>query len=235
MPIKVNKIVLYRDLVQSHALETFEYDKQIDYPYLDGQMRPLVHLDGAKPLGLDLIEIPLFNGNGAGKIIADVGPKGLLFLALRPDYWIEELIIEPDDIVADVLYGESGLIYAFPNFTRRNTMAITLRIGEDVEGVFRKISASPQDLNWRQYFVRRALKKAGTTPIEEPKRVFPENMSSMEVAEYLNVAEKTIRNWTHDNKIPYVKLGTAVRYPRKQIEDALAKSEIGRVKQKKKA
>ena len=233
MSIKVRRIVIYRDLGQSHSIETFSYTNEIDYPYLDGETRSLVRLDGASSLGIDLIEIPLFNGRGAGKIIADVGPNGLVFLALRPEYWIEELIVDPDDIVADVLYGESGLIYAFPNATRRNTMAITMRIGEDVEGVFRKISASPQDLNWRQYFVRRALKKAGTTPIEEPKRVFPENMTSKDVAEYLNVAEKTIRNWTHENKIPCVNLGSAVRYPKKQIDEALVKSEIGRTRKKK--
>ena len=235
MSIKVKKIVVFRDLGDSHAIESFEYAKEIDYPYLDGKQRELIQVEGVKPLGIDLIKIPLFNGSGTGKIISDVGPKGLLLLTLRPEYWISELMVDPDDIVADVLYGEHGLIYAFPNSTRRNTIALTIRIAEDVEGVFRKISGSPEDLNWRQYFVRRALKKAGTAPVEEPKRDFPENMTAKDVADYLNVAEKTIRNWTHQNKIPFINLGTSVRYPKKKIDQALAKSEIGRVARRKKS
>ena len=48
-------------------------------------------------------------------------------------------------------------------------------------------------------------------------------MTAEEVAEYINVEIKTIRNWTSENKIRYVKLGSAVRYPRKRIDSWLEK------------
>jgi excisionase family DNA binding protein len=45
-----------------------------------------------------------------------------------------------------------------------------------------------------------------------------ENMTAKEVAKYVNVGEKTIRNWTSEGKIPFVKLGSAVRYPKTRID-----------------
>ena len=53
-------------------------------------------------------------------------------------------------------------------------------------------------------------------------------MTATEVAFYLNVGIKTIRNWTSENKIPYVKLGSAVRYPKTRIDRWLKSKEKSR-------
>jgi excisionase family DNA binding protein len=48
------------------------------------------------------------------------------------------------------------------------------------------------------------------------------------MSKYLNISFKTIQNWTSSGKIPHKKLGSSVRYPKKEIDQALARGEIGR-------
>ena len=50
-------------------------------------------------------------------------------------------------------------------------------------------------------------------------------MTAKEVTLYLNVEIKTIRNWTSENKISYVKLGSTVRYPKTKIDHWLKSKE----------
>ena len=54
------------------------------------------------------------------------------------------------------------------------------------------------------------------------------NMSAKEVADYLGVGSKTIRNWTCEGKIPFVKLGGSVRYPKERIDNWLKTKEKNR-------
>lgn len=54
-------------------------------------------------------------------------------------------------------------------------------------------------------------------------------MNTAEVAEWLNMAPGTIRKWVHFGFIPHVKLGRAVRFSRKDIEQWLQeRTEKGR-------
>jgi excisionase family DNA binding protein len=43
-------------------------------------------------------------------------------------------------------------------------------------------------------------------------------MTVKDVAEYLQIAEKTVRNRVHRNEIPYVKAGAALRFRRAEID-----------------
>ena len=52
-----------------------------------------------------------------------------------------------------------------------------------------------------------------------------ENMTAEQVADYLQVDKKTIRNWTSEGKIPSVKIGSAVRYPKERIDNWLKTKE----------
>jgi excisionase family DNA binding protein len=45
-----------------------------------------------------------------------------------------------------------------------------------------------------------------------------ELMKTDGVARWLNVSESTVRKWVHYGFIPYIKLGGAVRFSRKDIE-----------------
>ena len=56
-----------------------------------------------------------------------------------------------------------------------------------------------------------------------------ELMKTGDVAAWLNVAESTVRKWVHYGFIPHVKLGRAVRFDRKGIEQWLKeRTEKGR-------
>ena len=45
-----------------------------------------------------------------------------------------------------------------------------------------------------------------------------ELMKTDEVARWLSISESTVRKWVHYGFIPYIKLGGAVRFSRKDIE-----------------
>ncbi len=45
----------------------------------------------------------------------------------------------------------------------------------------------------------------------------------VELAEYLGVAPQTIRVWVSQKRIPYLKIGAAVRFSSEQIEEILQK------------
>jgi len=50
-----------------------------------------------------------------------------------------------------------------------------------------------------------------------------------ELSEALKISPRTIRQWTHESYIPYIKIGHSVRFDEKQIQTWLAKrSKAGR-------
>ncbi len=233
MVITVKRIVVYRDFIDNYFIENYKINTVTDYQYLCGVVKDIIPRDKVQNVNFDHIKLSMFNGAGNGKIIVNVGSNGLCYILLRPEYWVEKIIVEPDDVVADIYYGEKGLIYSFYNPTKRGTITISVRIAEDVEGVYRDISSAPNDIHLRQYYIRRALVKFDTSIIQRQIREYPENMTVEDVSEFLNVKKKTIQNWTSEGKIPHLKLGTTVRYPKSKIEEALERGEIGRVKKKK--
>lgn len=54
-----------------------------------------------------------------------------------------------------------------------------------------------------------------------------------ELSQLLKISKKTIYGWVHDNYVPFMKLGGAVRFDEKQIQTWLAKkSKKGRLKRR---
>ncbi len=56
-----------------------------------------------------------------------------------------------------------------------------------------------------------------------PKKEYPENMTAVQAADYLQVEEKTFRNWTSQGKIPSVKISGIVRYKKSEIDKVMEK------------
>ncbi len=203
-----------------HPLET-----EIKFPFVAGKLQELIpkeHQYG-KQSSLELSTIPLFNESGLAKLIPEVGPKGIYYLELRPGHKLRQLVVEPEDVYVDIYIGpEDTLIYSFYNPTRRKTIAITAAIEKDDQKVYSKLKSDSADIYFRQYFIRLAMNE---NDVKKSDTKISENMTAKEVAEYINVGEKTIRNWTSEGKIPFVKLGSAVRYPKTQIDNWLAAKE----------
>ena len=48
-------------------------------------------------------------------------------------------------------------------------------------------------------------------------------MTASQLAVYLQLKEKTIRNLTSEGKLPYLKIGGSVRYNKEEVDAALRK------------
>lgn len=223
MPYKLNKIVFQRERSWGYETYTYDLNTEIDFPYVAGKLNELVPKDSSqiKKYEPEVNDDPLFNESGLTKLIPEVGPKGIYYLELRPGYKLKQLMVDPDEVVVDIFIGPiDTLIYSFYNPTRRNSISITCSLEKDFQ-VYSKIKSDLTDIHWRQYFIRVAK---GNSEEKSESRV-SENMTAEQVAEYLQLDIKTIRNWTSENKIPSVKLGGSVRYPKSRIDNWLKTKE----------
>ena len=233
MSYKLNKIIFQRDYEWGYESYTYDLNTEIEFPFAAGMLQQLVPKDKAqiskyKPV---ISDTPLFNEKGLGKLVPDVGPMGIYYLSLRPEFKLEKLYVEPEDVIPDIYYGghatvektssHKSLIYAFYNPTRRTAINISCRLINDPENIWQKIYAFPDDLYWRQFFIKQAM--AGNVISFESPPVQKELMNQNQIAEYLQVTKKTIQNWTTNGIIPFEKLpGTReVRYRKSDIDEML--------------
>ena len=72
------------------------------------------------------VDRPLFNGAGNTRIVEQIGGIGLLYLELQPELVLNEIFVEPDDIVVDVYYGANTLIYGFYNASDSNVISLNI-------------------------------------------------------------------------------------------------------------
>jgi excisionase family DNA binding protein len=223
MPYKLNKIIFQKDNLQDYETHTRQLNIEIDNPFIAGKLREMFPEENQSCNILELSTSLLYNESGLTKLIPEVGPKVIYYLELKPEHKLKQLVVEPEDVVVDIYFGrEDTLIYSFYNPTRRKSIAITASIEKDDQNVYSKLKSDPKDIYWRQHFVRLAMNKIN---VEKTKTELPTNMTVDEVAEYLQVKKKTIRNWTSEGKIPYVKLGSAVRYRKVQIDNWIVAKE----------
>ena len=223
MPYKLNKIIFQKDNLQDYETHTRQLNTEIDNPFIAGKLREMFPEENQYGNILELSTSLLFNESGLTKLIPEVGPKGIYYLELKPDHKLKQLVVEPDDVVVDIYFGrEDTLIYSFYNPTRRKSIAITAAIEKDDQNVYSKLKSDPKDIYWRQHFVRLAMDKIDN---EKSESKLSEYMTVDEVAKLLKLSTKTIRNWTSEGKIPSVKLGSAVRYRKTQIDNWSAAKE----------
>jgi excisionase family DNA binding protein len=223
MPYKLNKIIFERDWDWGYETYTYDLNTEIDFPFAAGLLQELVPKDKSqirkyKP---EISDTPLFNEKGLGKLVHDVGPKGIYYLELRPDHKLRQLFVEPDEVIVDIYFGaKDTLIYSFYNPTRRNTISITAAIEKDTEGVYSQIKAEPDDLIWRHYFVQRALLSAEKANAQATKtdNIEKEILTADEAANYLRIKKKTLQNYVSERKLKSVKGG---KFRRRDLEEFL--------------
>lgn len=224
MPYQVNKIIHHRDYKTFYQSLEFPLEGTVQYPYIAGEMQSLIP-EGA---GFDItkapvVKKPLFNRAGLCKLAVPVGEGGIYYLELREGHALDQVIVEPAETVVDLYYGEGTLIYAFynPVGTDHDYIILTAKLVDDTEGVYSKIKSDPTDPIWRQYFVRRALVHLDASTPPPPKQ-YPEYMTAIQAADYLQVEVKTIRNWTSQGKIPVSRISGTVRYSKAALDEKMA-------------
>jgi excisionase family DNA binding protein len=227
---KITDILVHLDWVERHGHVKYQYSQPVVSPFLIGSSSRLL-VPPEKLLEAEEISSPLFNEQGFCSIAAAVPRNGMYFLYLRPRHRLAKLIVNPESVVVDLLCDDSErLCYAFFNPTNREAITVTAQLVEDVDGVYRKISAFPDDLTWRQYFIRRAMARSEPKGIHDAEPEYPEIMTANQVASYLGFEAKTIRNWTSEGTIPHKKIGGSPRYLKSEIDDALKQEALGRKK-----
>jgi len=224
MAILVEKIIHIRDYGSHYNRLEFEFCEPKNIEYGSGVFKGIVPEDARLKFDVDLdLKFPLFNEARNAKIIESIGRNGLLYLELQPNQILNEIYLEPYNIISDILYGDGTLIYSFYNSSDDYTISITISKTEDTHNAFSKIKAHATDLEWRQYFIKQAMIKPGVKniPISDP--VIRELMSVDQLADYLQVKKKTIQNWTSKGVIPSCHIGGSVRYRKSEIDRELQK------------
>ena len=169
MPYKLNKIIFQRDYEWGYETYTYDLKAEIEFPFAAGMLQELVPKDKSQisKYSPEISDTPLFNEKGLAKLVPDVGPKGIYYLSLRPGFKLEKLYVEPDDVIIDIYYGghatvektstHKSLIYSFYNPARRTAINISCRLTIDSENIWQKIYTYPDDLYWRQFFIKQAM------------------------------------------------------------------------------
>ena len=221
MSISIKKMIYQRDHGDYYENIEFLLDEVVQFPYVAGEFQSLVPENSqVNKKNTRLIRKPLFNKAGLTKRIINIEPSGLYFLELLPGYKLGHVYVEPEEIIMDIFHGGNAktLIYSFYNPTNRNTISITASSEKDSENIFNKIYSNPTDVILRQYFIKKSLKDSALDSNQIISPNYPELMTAAQIAEYLQVKLKTIRNWTSKGIIPFRKIGGATRYPKSEID-----------------
>jgi excisionase family DNA binding protein len=227
MSRRLSEILVHQDWEEKHGRIRYSYAQPMDIPFVAGSKSSLVPPPD-KLLEAEEIAYPLFNSEGYCNIVAEIGRNGVYLLYLRPHHRLTKIVLTPDDVVVDLFLTEDErMMYSFFNPTSRSAITVVAQIVEDIEGVFRKISTAPDDLTWRQYFVRRSMAKYDMPEWASPDIALPEIMTARQVAHYLNFELKTIQNWTSQGAIPFKKVGGSPRYLKSEIDGTLKANTLG--------
>lgn len=172
--------------------------------------------------------------------IIDVGSYGLYYLILQRDnVCLKEIEVEPREVIVDIhpqLEPSNSLMYVFYNGSlSASAIAITAKVVNDGGETCQKLRGEEKDMAWREYIVKLSMKKA-THMSAQGRGKAPDIMTAEEVATYVGLAVKTIRNWTSENKIPSHKIHGAVRYRKAEIDEYIDKNKkiTPRIKKKSK-
>jgi len=224
MPYLTKRFIQYFDHGPHFSRNVYELDKPEYFQLVPGEYTTPKNAKSSwenyKP-----VPSPLFIKNTT-KIADNVGQYGTIYLFLRPKMILKNVYIEPEEVVVDISFftDKSGtyldsLIYSFYNPSDSDIASIYATLADDESDVLGKIKSNPDDIDYRTYILKTTLSKSSNKDFKYDEVTFPENMTAKQVAKYLQVKEKTIRNWTSEGKIPFVKLPTGtVRYKLSEIE-----------------
>jgi excisionase family DNA binding protein len=215
---RVNSIFVFQDFGKQYNRISIQTDQVIDLPFVAGDYQQIVKDSQMKSNILKQMDTPLFNNAGLARIAEDVGENGILFLDLEEDYWLNSISAESDDLVIDLFYrDDKRLLYSFFNPSDKKTISLTLMKISDEGDTWKQIKSNSTDPIFRQYFIRRAMETSKSEKIKEIEDL-PELMNADQVAKYLQLATKTIRNKTSKNEIPFEDAGGSPRYRKSDID-----------------
>lgn len=238
MTYLISKVLLYIDFPTEHLIIESTLNRKTDLPFMAGEIQSLFpeeellkdYIQHGKKDNLPhvrIVNLPLFNKGNVLNISNNLGQNSVCFIAVRPKYWIVDTDPVPQGIITDIYFSDivkkdDRLVYGFYNITGKDIFSVTGLLKKDEENIYDKLKSNPTDIVWRRYIVRRSLAPSGDD-IPAPSITYPENMTAYQLAVYLQLKEKTIRNLTSEGKLPYLKISGSVRYNKEEVDAALRK------------
>lgn len=220
MPVLINKIIRYKNADHTYAHNIYDLEKEHLLPYAAGDYQILAPEGGLKRSAESrgFCDQPLFNNAGFCNIIEKLGNKGALYIELQPGKMLSEIHVEPDGLMVDLLITkDGGLLYQFYNASNQAEVSVKVKIDDDKDGIYSKIKTHSDDLEYRQFFLKKALKKPGVEKIKEPKVEYPDLMTNKQVAEYLQIDLQTVRNKTSSGELKSVVIAGLRRYKKSDL------------------
>jgi len=225
MPYLTKRFVVYFDQGDTFNRSVHELDNTEFFQLMPGQP---IYPEDVKTIWKNYKPVysPLFIKNETS-LVDDVGQYGSIYLFPEPGMRLIKVRVEPIDVKIDISFfrysdpenNPDKLLYSFYNATEHDIVSIYATISKDDDNLLGKLKSTPDDVEYRTYILKRSLSVSTVKGFLKEKTVYPENMTAVQVAEYLQVKEKTIRNWTSEGKIPVLKLPTGtVRYKLSEIE-----------------
>jgi len=221
MPTPINKIIHYKNAEKTYAHNIYDLKEEYMLPYAAGDYQILAPEGGLRRSdeSRGFCNQPLFNNAGFCNIIENLGNKGALYIELQPGKMLSEIHVEPDGLMTDLLITkEGGLLYQFYNASDQQTVSVKVKIADDKDGVYSKIKTHSDDLEYRQYFLKEAMRKPGVGKLQKPKVEYPDLMTAEQVAEYLQISPKTVRNKTSSGEIKSHLIGGVRRYKKEELD-----------------
>ncbi len=221
MPTPINKIIHYKNADNTYLHNIFDLKEEYMLPYAANEYQELAPKGGLKHSlkSRGFCDQPLFNNAGFCNIMESLGKNGALYIELQPGKMLSEIYVEPDSLMVDLLITkDGGLLYQFYNASDQEVVSIKIKIDDDRDGIYSKIKAHSDDLEYRQFFLKKALKKPGVNRISKPKIEYPEWLTAEQVAELLSIKLKTVQNKTSKGELISHELGGGTkRYKKSEL------------------
>jgi len=221
MPTPINKIVHYKNAEKTYAHNIYDLKEEYMLPYAAGDYQILAP-EGGLIRSLEsrgFCDQPLFNSAGFCNIMEQLGKHGALYIELQPGKMLSEIHVEPDGLMVDLLITkDGGLLYQFYNASSHDAVSVKVKIADDKDGIYSKIKAHSDDLEYRQFFLKKALKKPGVTPMDKPKIEYPEWMTVKELAEYLGISPSRVYAKTSSKEYKAYKNRGKKKYKKSDFE-----------------
>ncbi len=232
MSIIISKIISHSDNPDCYLEMTMNLDKPVDFAFVAGKMESLFPKDFEKAKkNIRYIEHSLFNQSELTRIVVPVTPNGLYYLILRPRHILSQIIVEPNDVVVDIYYGEHSLIYSFYNPTRRESIVVRGRIAQDEENVYSKIKSNPTDQDFRQDILHQAMGRANERAISQKPIIESDTLNVCEAAKYLRIASSTLYKKTSDKVIPHYKTGKNLFFKKTDLDNYIEENKVKSTKE----
>lgn len=220
MPTPINKIIHYKNAENTYSHQIYDLKEPYMLPYAANEYQILAPDGGLKRSlkSKGFCDQPLFNNAGFCNIIEQLGKNGALYIELQPGKMLSEIHVEPDGLMVDLLITkDGGLLYQFYNASSQEEVSVKVKIDDDKDRIYSKIKTHSDDLEYRQFFLKKALKKPGVEKIKEPKVEYPDLMTAEQVAAYLQISLQTVYNKTHTGELKSIVVAGLRRYKKSDI------------------